>query len=715
MGFERIEVALRPVYIEQSNEFLGKARLRRFQRKVADVQDGAIIFTAPTGSGKTVALLTDTKRMTSIGFYPNNELLLSQIAGLHNFVINYLNMKPIERGLLDYAMMSDEIVNVSHVPYNLYEGDSEVDVFGQRVKRLCILGLSGKIVKRIGEKGKLDVLRDTVKKLTRLESTYKIVLATPDTYFLLALYAYRDFRLVSRILLTILSTPPKAGARYIEDVLRMSGLAPREELTKVISVLIPIRDATIFIDEYHLYDIYELSSFKVLMYVLKEVHGWDGRLIFSSATPNIESAKVIAEEANLQLRELNALEDIREGGDAESLVRGGIKLIFLAVDTGRRSKVGRAYGASERAPDLLGEEEVKDFVELYKGGSGRGMIILEKVSHADAFAEEMYKTYNIKPICLFSTAPPDFPTTIPETARDEGRLIIVGTGARIGQGVEFRNVTFGIVTRVVSYDYLQSLSRIGRKCLKESIVLTPIDVNSVNELEKEIKTIMDYRDLVTWIEETKVFLRSRMRELNIYKSLIDARNHLLRLMSLALFYRHSGTWTDEVRRILESFHNVDMRILSSPDEVYGLTMFRSTGPEVTFYRSDVDVIERSDDLGTLIRNYVLDVDVHGNLALVKRGRGELVAKCDEKSLSILRGMAESGLPIMATWSFLEKVFKCSVVDDHGDRLDSASLEGQLFMVIDTNDSDIAEFLAATGRGLRIDVGRGKRTLVLVFV
>lgn len=716
---ECLEVTLKPVYMEQSDELLGKARLRKFQKELVDRQDGAIILTAPTGSGKTIALLTDVKRRISVGFYPNNELLLSQISGLNNFIINYLGMKLIERDLLDYAMKPEGIPeSADYAPFNLYEEDSGVDIFGHHVKKIWILGLSGRVIKRVGEKGKLEVLRETVNRLVGIKDSYGVIIATPDTYFLLALYAYGDLGDLGRIISTVLSLPPGADAEYIENVLRVSGLAPREKLSEIISVFLPIKDATIFVDEYHLYDPYELSSFRVLMYLLKEVHEWSGRLIFSSATPNIEFAKEVAKKADLQPKELKAIGMVRESGDAESLVRGELKLIFLGVDTGRISKVSMAYGASEKAIDLLEEGEVEDFMERYKGGTGRGMVILEKVSHADAFTEEVNRIYGVKPVCLFSTAPPGFPTTIPEHNRDDGALLMVGTGARIGQGVEFRNVTFGIVARATSHDYLQSLSRIGRRTPERSVVLTPIDIKLLDKLMKEIKTEMGYGDLVKWVEETKVFRHGGPEEPSVYTSLINAREHLLKMVGLSLFYRHAGTWTEEVRRVLGSVCNVGLRILSPPDEIYKVAMFRSTGPEVAFCRGGGKgaLVEGRDDLGTIIRNYVVDVDNKGRLVLVERGRGELLIRCCGRSRDILREMGRDlSAPTLVSWSFLRNVFKCECVDADGHRLDPQFLEDQLFMAIDTDDRDMAEFLAITGRGLRVDLGRETKTLILIFV
>ncbi|MEM2614220.1 MAG: hypothetical protein QXO15_08380, partial [Nitrososphaerota archaeon] len=152
-------------------------------------------------------------------------------------------------------------------------------------------------------------------------------------------------------------------------------------------------------------------------------------------------------------------------------------------------------------------------------------------------------------------------------------------------------------------------------------MLTPIDIRLLDRLRKEIKMEMGYEDLVKWVGETKVFMRGGPEEPSVYTSLINAREHLLKMIGLSLFYRHTGTWTEEVRRVLSSVRNVGLRILSPPDEIYKIAMFRSAGPEVAFYRDwgEGALVEGKDDLGTIIRNYVVDVDDEGKLVLVERG------------------------------------------------------------------------------------------------
>lgn len=735
---EKIEVFLKPIYMEPTNETLGNVKLRRFQTKVADIQDGAILLSAPTGSGKTVTLLTDKERKMAVGLYPNNELVLNQISGLHSFIVERLGMRTVLSHLYDYAVKGEEVFSQQgYLPLNVYEASSPIKMFNEKVNGICILGLSGKIIRAflgVGSEGhtphgnnaegvkgqlnsKLSIVRSAVEKCVKYweKGYYVIVTATPDTYFLLAMYGYGDPGAIGRATSAILNLPPNADMKYIEEVFRRSYII-REKLTKVVSAFLPIKNATLFVDEYHLYDLYEQSSFKVLLFLLNKVHEWRGRLIFSSATPKAEFVREIASEADFSnVKSINALEEVKDSGDEESIVRGGVKLIFCGVETSAQNKLGKVYRAIEMAKDLIKEEEFKHFINSYRNGYGRGLVVLEKVSHADMFAEKVFKEYGAMPVCLFSTAMPSFPSSPPETAVEGGPLFIVGSGAKIGQGVEYRKVSFGIIARATSLDYLQSLGRIGRRYLGESVVLTPIDESYLEKLEKEVKgSEMEYRDLVEWAESTKVLLQKRDFEPQSYRALIAAREELLKALGLSLFYRHTSTWSEDVRNAPQRIRGINLRILSPPDEMCQLMMFRSTGPEVRFYRMGCEDAGKC-DLGTLLRNYEVSAK-GGRITVINRGRSELFVKC-HRGQRLLKDIGEDRTLTLALWSFLRDVFDCKCVDSEGNELSINELPNdQMLMVVDFLNEEVAEYIASTGRGLRVILGEGtKKTMALVFV
>ncbi|MEM0368627.1 MAG: hypothetical protein QXN57_04205 [Desulfurococcaceae archaeon] len=718
---ERV-VTLLPVYMVSSGEYLGAVRLRRFQKDLLDVKEGVVLLSAPTGSGKTVTLLTDPDRRVAIGLYPNNELLCSQIAGLHNFINNYLGMKPVKTTLLEYCIKG--YVENDYTPLNLYVSDKPIDLFGRTIREIDIAGFSGKVVKTVANKGKLDELVKVSDKLKKMikesEDKYVIILATPDTFFLLVLYAYGNFDAVGRLIHYIMTHGDEDfDLKNLDELMRKIGLA-RRKLINVAKVLLPARESTLFVDEYHLYGFYELSSFKALLYLLKYVHGWEGRLVLSSATPNIIFQKEIVKELGMNVKQINGLNQVKEAGDEDELVRGLTKIVFMEVETGGRNRVSRLYKSSELAYELLTRELFKKYLER----SRRSMIMLEKVSHAEIFTEKLYNTYGVKPKCAYSMVREDI------CSENGDWSVIVGTGAKIGQGVEYPGVTFGVVARVESADFLQSISRVGRKYPGESIVLVPLDTKLMNELDKvEIFSgeKVSYLELAEWVEKDG---RPYMKKIpggyeNIYSTFISSREILVKLVGLALHYRLSGAYMEECvkyfKQVREGLKNIFIH--SAPDNLHTLLMFRASGPSVRYCRElneGLKCFDEGEDLGTIIRNY--DVSSRdGKLVIKGIGRGEINVECVNirALLDLVDSLKQSGRRLLIDWYTLKNIYKCSLEvktdDGGGESLSNVEteLENQLFLVPEIMNDELAEYIYRTGRGLRMKLNKG--SLILLYI
>lgn len=714
------EVRLAPVYMESSGERLGKATLRRFQSRLVEVREGAVLLTAPTGSGKTVALLTDVERGVSVGLYPNNELVCSQITGLHRFITEHLSMRPAYTGLLEYCV-SNEAEGHRGYPLNEYVAEEPVDFFSERkVSKLYVVGMGGRLVRVLGEKGKIGVLVEAVaKKLGRIRRQkleYAIVVGTPDTFFLLSLYIYRNLEDVGK-LLGILIKSWSAPLDVLNRELMRQGFA-RDRLATITSVLLPLLDSTIFVDEYHLYGLYELSSLRVLAWALKHIHEWSGRIVFSSATPRREVAEEVASVLGLQLTELNAISHVKESGDESELVRGPTKLVFIGVDTDSNSYIGRLYRSSEKAHVLVDTPDFSNFVNTYKAGVGRGMVILEKVYHAELFARTVLGKHGVKPVCAYSMASGGLCDEGTGYA-DSGRLLVVGTGAKIGQGVEYTRVSFGVVARVTTPDLLQSIGRIGRRLSDESTVLIPIDESLLtgrNGVAKNLKHKMTYRELAEWAENNaKPYLKAvpeGYREL--YAGAMTVREELLKLAGLALYYRHTDTYS-------KAYNTVNRAVLSNlvtlapADKLYEVAMFRSTGPTVSYCREDSCTCMK-EDLGTIVRNFEVK-SVNGKLAITSGGRGELRVLC-KKELKLKSTInANKGKTMLASWSVLMDMFGCIIADAEGER--ATELERELgdtfFLVIQVKDKDFASYISRTGKGLIIEMDAGTTGIALLYI
>ncbi|MEM4619947.1 MAG: hypothetical protein QW607_07010 [Desulfurococcaceae archaeon] len=722
---ERV-VTLLPVYMESSGEYLGVVRLRRFQKDLVDVKDGIVLLSAPTGSGKTVTLLTDPDRRVAVGLYPNNELLCSQIAGLHSFINNYLGMKPVKTSLLEYCVKG--YVENDYSPLNLYVSDKPVDFFGRAIKEIAIAGFSGEVVKAVAKKGKLGELIRVSEKLGKMikegEDKYVIVLATPDTFFLLVLYAYSNFDAVGRLIYYIMIYGNEVFTfEDLDKLMRKIGLA-RLKLVNVAKVLIPVRESTIFVDEYHLYGFYEISSFTALLYLLKYVHGWEGRLVLSSATPSDIFQKRIVEELGVNVKQINGLNQVKETGVEDELVRGPTKIVFMEVETGSRNRVSRLYKSSELAYELLTREFFnKQFMECLENGR-RTMVMLEKVSHAELFTEKFYSIYGVKPKCAYSMIREDI------CSENENWNVIVGTGAKIGQGVEYPGVIFGVVARIESTDFLQSISRVGRKYPGESIVLVPLDTKLLNELDN-VKIFsrgkVSYVELAKWVENDG---RPYMKKIpsgyeNIYSTFISIRERLVKLVGLALHYRVSGAYMEEYVKQLKQISGglENIFIHSAPDNLHTLLMFRATGPSVPYCRElngELKCFYEGEDLGTIIRNYDIS-SRDGRLVIKGFGRGEINVECRNirELVDLVDLLKQDGKRLLIDWYTLKNIYKCSLrveVDDGAvESLTSVEteLEDQLFLIPEIMNDEFAEYIYRTGRGLRVKLNKG--SLILLYI
>ncbi len=723
--------------MQSSGELLGSAVLRKFQKELVDIKKGAILLSAPTGSGKTVALLTDSERRAALGLYPNNELLCSQVAGLDKFVRNYLNMLPRKSSLTELCRHF-EGSDFEDLPLNIYDAHEPVDLFGEKIRRVHIAGFSGKVVRRLDEIGKLNVLDSVVSSIQEGHSkrdSYAIVLATPDTFFLLTLYLYQDFRVLGRLLSLL-----KAGSTHKLEKLNkeLMRIAKRDRLTKIAKVISPIKESTLFIDEYHLYDFYELASLKVLVHILKNIHDWDGRIVFSSATPRREFVEDIVKETGFsenELQEVNALEQVKESGADHELIRGPMKLVFYGVNTNERSRIAKLYRSSELAYELLEVDEFKEFIKLHRRDGVRGIAILEKVSHAELFVEKLNYVYGVNPVCLYSMPRSD----ICLTQEDNEHYLIVGTGARIGQGVEYEGVTFGVIARITAPDFLQSISRIGRRYPGVSTVLIPLD-NEIVESRKGmlgLKGNTSYKKLAEYVEKAEPFLKAVPKEYEgIYEDLVKAREPVLKALGHILHYRLSGTHS---RGTESQLKDLDLVIIAPPDELYRFLLFRAAGPNITYARDINGKLEcQENDLGTIVRNYEIATPkgeelCENNMVLNRRpallvksikpggsGKVDIVVKC-EKGDELVQFVKEYGGRLVIEWSFLEDIFRCKCVLRERGTSDQElkdlmrELKGQLFLIPNpwALGDYFANYIYRTGRGLKVKIGNTAVSLVFI--
>ncbi|MGC8983439.1 MAG: hypothetical protein ACP5KA_06810 [Desulfurococcaceae archaeon] len=727
-----IVVRLSPVYVEASSEYLGRARLRKFQKDLVDIREGVVVLSAPTGSGKTVTVLTD--RVT-FALYPNNELVCNQVTGLRNFLIENLGMYPEVKGLSEQCQLVEGVAEHTQyeLPVEVLSASEPVDFFNTKTSRVVIVGMSGKLVKSLGDQGKLGALEEATKIAEEAEKRGDLVIymGTPDTYFLLALYLYQDFEHIGRLVsyLTSLSTTPESlTVDTLEEFMRRLGFN-RERLSRITRVLLPSREATLFIDEYHLYSAYEITSLRALLWTLREVHGWSGRLVLSSATPArsfLEEMKDVFELLGAGTpRKVTA--ETKISGSDEELVRGSIKLVVHdEIVTDKKSKLGKLYASSASAYQLIETSEFKEFLENFRAGRARGIVILEKVSHVEDFVDKLPS--DVKPICLYSLAKYNEKCGAVNAASGGGGLLVVGTGAKIGQGVEFRGVTFGVVARAFGMDFLQSLSRVGRRVKGESLVLVPMDETLAEKFRGLEGSCVNYDRFVEWLQSKgSPYVYERLESYyGLLRELLRFREDLLRAVPSLMFYRLSGSYKSSVSETPKLISKLSgLKLMSPPDAAYSLLMFRRAGPSIEVCLDKGGVLKCVDesgkpikeDFGVLARNYGLVADSEGRLVASRATRDSAVeVECEKASQleALADGAQRAKRDLLAEWSVLRDLFGCRSIASKGGNVKSldSQLEGQLFLVYKTSDEDLSDYVSMTGIGLRV---KNSRWLLLLFV
>jgi hypothetical protein len=218
-------------------------QLRQFQEKLLQaIQKGEkVVLVTPTGSGKTFSLLMGRR---SVGLYPVIELLEDQYSSLvRTLKSNHFNVQE--------------------------EGEFHTKFTTPDNQDLVLLKFSATILKG--------------REIPSVKADRIIVFTTPDTF-----HIYTD----------MLSQPGKLAL----SVMRGKGVnLKREDIRKKLKVFIDyLRADMVFVDEFHLYDKYQLRSLISTLKVIRKVHDVDFSIVLSSATPSGESVRKVEQELDIK-------------------------------------------------------------------------------------------------------------------------------------------------------------------------------------------------------------------------------------------------------------------------------------------------------------------------------------------------------------------------------------------------------------------------------
>jgi len=684
-------------------------RLNQFQSELYNHLNGGnegedILLVAPTGGGKTLTLLLNTKYGSKefrgfVALYPNNTLLENQMCTVEDIIVEHMGASLIDTaGFCEnnpcYAgktvrrcecmqTRGEECVE----PLTIYRVENSGDAW-VGYKHVGFLILSGKHI--ISEDGvpKREVvykLAEKALKYTREGGLYLIVFATPDTYLLLFTGAYRDFDGVGKTvhnMLTALAEGKNPCA--LENVLRRTGVLSRDTVGESLTAVLRL-DLPLFVDEFHLYGPYELDALYGLLRLYKETIGHP--VIFSSATPAEDSLKEL--DVKLKLKTIEA--EIVENGEGFP-VRGDTMFEVIPVHV-RRKGLPAYFMATEKVPEIVVPNLLEEFMNLR---DGRALIILDRLWMVSELAKNLTNR-GIEVECIATITPPGI--------CKPGAKVIIGSEATT-QGINLGRVVLGVTGGTSSEDVIQRIGRVGRKGVSSKVYLIMPDYPLNGKVPP---TRMNYYKLVRWINSVYPDYPKRKKDVSrlIPNRYHEVRRKLIYSVGVASLARLSGMINlfDKINLSMEEATEILESIVGSPSSLTKLLMFRRTGFNVRYLVEGQREVRES-SIGLIARNFKIKGVISGILRVdLSRGREVLTVKSSADPSPFAGKIVGLRMLLSAINGYVEVGDSWQLEREHtGDNL---------VYVLDCGD-ELSEYLSYTGEGAKVLTSSGER-YAIVFV
>lgn len=679
-------------------------KLNQFQSEVYDLlnKEKDILLTAPTGGGKTLTLLlntgTDTRVPGFVALYPNNTLLLNQLCTVEDILVEHFGARLISSS--GYCMMqpckdkeqgSSRRCECCHKdwswecvePLSIYEIDTErVQDAWNGAKYVALLTLSGRYIPSINGIPKRETLYNIARKILsyRKHGIYVIVFSTPDTYLLVMTGAYRNFDLVNKTVENLLLAVEEG--KDIDYILRETRTLTRSQVDESVTFVQRILNQPLFIDEFHLYGLYEVDALHALLNLYKEFIGKP--VVFSSATPARDILEEELSDTPINVYQVKAkIANNRKGFK----VRGRTEFVLIPVIT-RKKGLGAFYEASSAVPDIvLGN--LMDELKNLRGA--RALLILERLWMVADIAKKLASS-GLAPECIASI--------VPSQVCKPGSKIIVGSEATT-QGVNLGKVILGVTGGTSSEDVIQRIGRIGRRGVDSKIYLV-VPAYKL-DLINSISTSLDYWSLIDLINDLYPNYPKRKKEVSrlIPYEFHKTRRRLIYTVGLVTVARVSGIKLlyDKVKITSEQARRLRQSIVGS-NAFVKLLVFRRTGFNIKYIVKETH--ERGESsIGLIARNFA----IHG---LTRSG--ELIVSLRPARTRVR--ITVLGNPSVYRDKFVDlktllKTLKGRIDLGEDTSIDSNQAGDTLVYIVDAGE-ELTDYLSYTGEGAEIMSPRGRR-------
>ncbi len=670
-------------------------RLNQFQKDLYDfINNGRdVLAVAPPGSGKTLTLLLNSKPLGTLrGFvalYPNNTLLKNQMKTVEDVLKEHFKAD------LEFTTNKCEPGDVECIePLRIYRIDPSVtrDAWGGD-KHVALLALSSKAIQAIqSEPGvpKREILYKLGEKVLSYgnEDIYVIVFSTIDTYLLVSTGAYTNFESVGKAVHNILLAIARGEPRErIDDILRKTKTLTRSKVEETVSTYLSLLDVPLFIDEFHLYDPYDVDALYVLLRLHRELkQGLP--VVFSSATPAediIGGLSDVVKPAKIEARTV--------AGGSGFQVKGDMHVIVISVAT-KNKGMPAFYGTIDLVPKIV--ESDNEMLQVLKSiDDGRALIIVDRLWMVAHLARRL-REKGIDVECIASI--------VPEDICKKGSNVIVGSETTT-QGVNLGKVVLGIMSGTSSEDVIQRVGRVGRRGVNSTLYLIAPE-SALEEAEGDVKSKMTYGEFANWI--CKVYPDYHKRKKSVsnilnryFPEISDVRRKLIYSLGIVAIARVSGMSSvlDKINLTRDEAINILNTVITSPEMITRLMLFRRSGFNV-YYIVEEYKKEDVSSIGLITRNFAIkDVKKKD----VKKGR--LIIRLDpaRSKLAIVAEKDPSHIAgrIVDLRTLLRLLNAYISIDNDRIRIEGSELiENALTYIFDTG-VELADYLSYTGEGAEI--------------